>query len=93
MQRIEGVLLKSKANTGKVNSCGSLNVLPVEGTLRGRRTVCSYKGEEGAYDRRGSGLLWGILESSSLRFQESVWEKTQIWFLVSWGLPSKHNKI
>lgn len=41
----------------------------------------------------GGGLCWRFLESSNLRFQGSVWEKTQIWFLVGWGGPNKHNKM
>lgn len=60
--------MKSKVNISKVNFCGFFNVFFVEGILRGRRMVCLYKGEEGVYDRRGSGFLRGILESSSLRF-------------------------
>lgn len=46
--------------------------------------------QEGAHDRRGGGLCWGFLKSSSLGFQGNVWEKTQIWF--SQLRPSKQTQ-
>lgn len=60
MQRTEGVLLKTKTHIGKVNSCGSLDILSVEGILRGYR---------GRLTMGGGGRLLGFLESKSLRFQ------------------------